>query len=114
MDKEAVNVYKNLLESDEIGIKPAYEWVEQHLDELKQKYGLFRFKVEPRDYELIGYEEGETILGQEELEDEAIGFVAVFIDGNLRMLSVFADLKERIVRVQKIDHKKETFLEIRK
>lgn len=117
MEKEAEDIHKNPLESEKIGIKPAYEWVEEQLEKLREKYGLKKFKAAPRDFELIRYGEGErseSLLGQEELGEEAIGFVAEYIDGELRMLSVFIDLKDRRARIQKIGYKKETFLELKK
>ncbi len=113
MERGAVHTHVSLLESEKIGREPAFEWVEKQLKKLRQKYNLSKFQVDPRDYELWPIPTPprvKELLGQEEIGQEAVGFIAGYIDGELRMLSVFVDLGDRIARIQKNDYKKETFL----
>ena len=107
MEREDVIAPKDLLEDASIGRRPAYEWVEGKLGTLKRKYGLVRFKSDLREFEVTETsksERGGSFIGQEERGNEAVGFLAGFVDGELKMLSVFADLEGRFIRFLRVGY----------
>ena len=111
MERDSVYVSSGILENETIGNKLAYQWVEERLKLLKQDFKLGRFKADPRNFVLIKTDERECVqlfLGQEELGEEAIGFVAGFVNRKLKMLSVFADLEDRIVWVRREGYREQS------
>lgn len=111
MERDSVYVSSGILENETIGNKPAYEWIEERLKLLKQDFKLGRFKADSRNFVLIKTDERESVqlfLGQEELGEEAVGFVAGFVDRKLKMLSVFVDLEDRIVWVRREGYREQS------
>ena len=101
MEREAVSVSNDLLEGKTIGNRPAYEWVESKLSSLRRKYKLGKFKADLYDFEVketIHSERVVSFTGLEETGNEEVGFIAGFVEGELKMLSVFANLEDRFAR----------------
>lgn len=94
---------RDILGNRTLGSKLAYKWVEKALKRLQEDLELSRFDLGGR-FQLtkLTPEIGrETLSGQKEFGKEAIGFTAGVIDGELRMVSVFAFLKDRFVWIRK-------------
>lgn len=92
------------MEREIIGSRSALEWVKEGIGALRKEFELGRFKARFRDFKIIETTRSDrvvTFVGQEELGVEAIGFIAGFVDGKIKMLSVFVDLKDRFVWIKK-------------
>ncbi|MFV1916904.1 MAG: hypothetical protein ACC618_00220 [Patescibacteria group bacterium] len=110
MEREAAITPKDLLIDATIGRRPAYEWAESKLSTLKRKYGLRKFNADFNDLEVIEevYSEGVVAFtGLEEIDNEEVGFIAGFIDGELKMISVFANLRGRFARFLRTGYKEQ-------
>lgn len=105
---------REVLGYDAIGNTPGCEWIETKLNFLCEQFNLEKFKkrshyFEVRTYKMI--EDSESILGQWEVGEEAVGFIAGYLHSRLRMLSVFADLDEKFVWIKK-EGRREVFRQI--
>lgn len=95
---------REVLGYDTIGNTPGCEWIETKLNFLCEEFNLEYFKKRSHYFEVRTYkmtEDSESILGQWEVGEEAVGFIAGYLNSRLRMLSVFADLAERFVWIKK-------------
>lgn len=105
---------KEVLGFDIIGTTMGSQWVEERLKRLCEEFNLEKFKKRSHHFETRTYKmtkNSEFILGQWEVGEEAVGFIAGYIHARLRMLSIFADLEDRFVWVRK-GRKKEEFHQI--
>ena len=97
-----------------IGNTLGCEWIETKLNFLCEEFNLEYFKKRGHFFEVRTYkmtEDSELILGQQELGEEAVGFIAGYLHSRLRMLSVFADLAERFAWIKK-EGRREVFHQI--
>jgi hypothetical protein len=105
---------RDILGGKVLGNKPGNEWVEKRLKRLQEKLKLQVFDLErgfsinrrtPDEISEIFY--GEKILGE-----GIVGFSAGVIGGELKMLSVFAALSNRLVWIRKEVGQREEFYKI--